>query len=166
MSRLELLLRHICTARSYTEDLLEHIQADDWFCQPSQGLNHVAWLVGHLAVAEFRLTMYRIRGNRADDGQLLPASFSSLFGKGSAPEPEPSKNPSPTEIREVFDRVHQQALRELGNVTDEVLDQPVDEPHRMFKTKLEALLFCGQHEMLHAGQIALLRRLRGHASLR
>jgi uncharacterized damage-inducible protein DinB len=29
------------------------------------------------------------------------------------------------------------------------------------RTKLEALFWCSQHELIHAGQIALLRRLIG-----
>jgi hypothetical protein len=34
-------------------------------------------------------------------------------------------------------------------------------PHPFAKTKLLALLWCANHEMLHAGQIGLLRRLLG-----
>jgi hypothetical protein len=36
----------------------------------------------------------------------------------------------------------------------------------MFKTKYEAIRFCAQHEMIHVGQIALLRRLLGYEALR
>jgi len=56
-------------------------------------------------------------------------------------------------------------LRELPTLSDAELDQPVPHPHRFAKTKLLALLWCAHHEMLHAGQIGLLRRLLGHAPL-
>jgi uncharacterized damage-inducible protein DinB len=42
------------------------------------------------------------------------------------------------------------------------LDEPVLTPHSLVKTKFEALLWCAQHEGVHAGQIGLLRRLLGY----
>jgi hypothetical protein len=57
-------------------------------------------------------------------------------------------------------------LDELARLPGGVLDETVDNPHPMFSTKLGALMFCPFHEMLHAGQIGLLRRLFGNAPLR
>jgi uncharacterized damage-inducible protein DinB len=42
------------------------------------------------------------------------------------------------------------------------LDQPVPHPHPFATTKLKALLWCAHHEMLHAGQIGLLRHHLGY----
>ena len=49
---------------------------------------------------------------------------------------------------------------------DAELDAPIEQPHPAFKTKMEAVEFCSQHEMVHAGQLALLRRLMGKPPLR
>lgn len=38
-------------------------------------------------------------------------------------------------------------------------------PLPLAKTKMESLLWCAHHEMLHAGQIGLLRRQLGYAPL-
>ena len=46
------------------------------------------------------------------------------------------------------------------------LDEPVDEPYALFPTKLGGLYFCAAHEMMHAGQIGLLRRLLGKETTR
>jgi hypothetical protein len=54
----------------------------------------------------------------------------------------------------------------LAHYTEEQLDVRLTEPHPRFATKLEAIEFCSQHELLHAGQIALLRRLLGRPPLR
>jgi uncharacterized damage-inducible protein DinB len=62
----------------------------------------------------------------------------------------------------VFDRVHDQVLREVRGLDEGELDQPVPHPHPFAKTKLLALVWCAHHEMLHAGQIGLLRRQLGH----
>jgi hypothetical protein len=43
---------------------------------------------------------------------------------------------------------------------------PLEQPRPLFKTKLGAIEWCAQHEFVHAGQIALLRRLMGKAPLR
>ena len=166
MSRLQLLIDELTATRGYTENMLAAIPAEDWFRQPVEGVTHIAWQVGHLAIAEFHLALQRVRDRRPEDAELIPESFSTLFGKGSVPEADAAKYPSVPEIRAVFDRVHQQSLRELAELSDEVLDDPTGPPHPMFSTKFGALQWCSLHEMLHVGQIALLRRLFGGEPLR
>jgi uncharacterized damage-inducible protein DinB len=166
MSRLEMVIERIRTARDYTVSLVEATNTNDWFRQPAEGVTHIAWQVGHLAAAEYFLTMSRIRGAGEDDDQLISQDFRKLFGRNSVPDPRPEAYPDPEVIRQVFDRVHPQALDELARLPEKVLDEPVDNPHPMFSTKLGALMFCPFHEMLHAGQIGLLRRLLGETPLR
>ena len=43
---------------------------------------------------------------------------------------------------------------------------PVAEPHPLFETKLGAVDYAAGHEMVHNGQIGLLRRLMGKPALR
>ena len=167
MSDLESALTQIRTARLYTKDMLRHVNDDDWFRQPSEGVTHVTWQVGHLAVAEYGLALKRLRGEKSDDAHLISPDFRKLFGKGSIPDPDQSVYPSPNEIRAILDRVHNQVMDEVGAMSEEAMSDPVGEPtHPMFKTKLEALQWCAQHEFIHAGQIALLRRLFGAEPLR
>jgi hypothetical protein len=165
MSRLQLAIEQIAFARNYTIGLLEQTKAEDWFRQPSGGVSHIAWQVGHLAYAEYRLAMLRIRGPQPQDAGLIPDEFVRLCGAESIPNPDPTKNPSQTEIRAVFDRVHEQVLRELPGLDESELDKPVLMPHPLAKTKLWALLWCAQHEAVHAGQIGLLRRHLGYPPL-
>jgi hypothetical protein len=162
---LQLALDQIVFARGYTENLLGHIDEKDWFRMPAGGVTHVAWQVGHLAMAEYRLGMARLRGKRAEDADLISDAFIGLFGRDSAPDPDSNRYPSVGEMRSVFDKVHAQLLRELASLPEEELDKPLLAPHPLAKTKLEAMLWCGQHEMLHAGQIGLLRRELGAAPL-
>ena len=166
MSRIDLVVKQICSARGYTEHLLEDIQPDDWFRQPAEGVTHVAWQVGHLAIAEYRLALERVRGPQPRDAELISGDLLALFGRGSVPDPDPGKYPKTQEIRAVFDRVHQQTVEEVRSLPEAVLDEPTDKPHPMFHTKIGALDWCAQHEMLHAGQIGLLRRLFGREPLK
>lgn len=161
MNRLELAVEQIVSARRYTVALLAEIDERDWFRMPAEGVSHIAWQVGHLAMAEYRLALDRIRGYRTDDEQLISGDFLNLFGRDSVPSADPSHYPAPAEIRRVFDRVHQQVQYELLTVPDADLDLPPHKPHRLYSTRFHSLVWCCQHEMLHAGQIGLLRRLLG-----
>jgi hypothetical protein len=160
MSRLQLAVEQIVFARNYTIELLDQTPADDWFRLPAGGVSHVAWQVGHIAFAEYRLALWRIRDERPGDGALFTPDFRRLFGADSVPQAD-STYPA-GELRAVLDRVHQQVLHELPGLDEGELDQPVPHPHPFATTKLKALLWCAQHEMLHAGQIGLLRRHLGY----
>lgn len=167
MNRLEVAVTQIRLARFFLNDLLRHIPDDQWFRQPTEGVTNVAWQVGHLAVAQYGLALRRVRGERPEDEQLVPTSFRLRYGKGSTPSPDPSQNASPSDIRGVFDRVHEVVLQEIGQLSDAVLDESAGEPpHPVFTNKLGSLMWCAQHELIHSGQIALLRRLFGAAPLR
>jgi uncharacterized damage-inducible protein DinB len=165
MSRLRLALGQLKAVRKYTLRLLDGTEPAEWFRQPAEGVTHIAWQVGHLAMAEDRLVRQRFQGRRPEDEALISEAFIALFRRDSVPVADPTKYPSADEIRAVLDRVHRQALQELATLPDEALDEPPLAPHPLFETKLGALLWCAQHEMVHAGQIGLLRRLLGHPSL-
>jgi hypothetical protein len=165
MSRLRLAIEQIVFARNYTIRLLDQTPAADWFRQPPAGVSHIAWQVGHLAFSQYRMALERIRGTRAEDADLLSEDFLRHFGRDSVPDADVSQYPAATEIRAVFDRVHQQTLRELQGLDEGELDKPILKPHPLVKTKLWALLWCAQHEGVHTGQIGLLRRQLGHPPL-
>jgi uncharacterized damage-inducible protein DinB len=166
MSQLKSAIEQIRTARMYTKELLSHIDQSEWFRKPSEGVTHVAWQVGHLAVCEYGLALKRIRGEKPEDESLIHPDFRKLFGKGSVPVSDPAKYPAITEILQVLDRVHEQSLLEISTLTDAALSESSGDPHPMFQTKLGALLWCAHHEFTHAGQISLLRRLFGAEPLR
>jgi len=152
-------------ARSYTSRLLDTVPFADWFRQPGEGVTHVAWQVGHLTRAEYRLGLERIRGRLPADEALVGDSFLASFAPELAPSPDPSAYPPPETIRATFDRVHEQTLREWVGWEDADLAAPLLKPHPIAATKLASLVWCVQHELIHAGQIGLLRRLLGQKPL-
>jgi hypothetical protein len=163
--RLQTALANIAFARAYTLRFLDASPSIDWFRMPPGGVTHVAWQVGHLAMAQYRLALERIRGPRTDDANLIPESFLKTFGRESVADPDPAKYPSADEIRAVFDRVHERVMAELPAVADADLDNAPPKPHTLCKTKLECLHWCSHHEAVHAGQIGLIRRLLGHSPI-
>ena len=163
---LHLELQQLEFARAYTLATLEGFGDADWFAMPAGCPTHLAWQVGHLAMAEYGLCLFRQRGRQPVDLELMTSSFRKLFSRGSAPQADAAKYPSVAEIRATFDRVHQQVLAEAPAFTAEQLREPVEMPYAVEATRLGTLLFCSHHEMLHAGQIGLIRRLLGNAPIR
>lgn len=153
-------------ARSYTLTLLQGLDETDWFRRPGECGTHIAWQVGHLAMAEYGLCLFRIRGRQSADLELMPGKFRKQFSRGSQPEPDPALNPTPAGLLATLDRIHRQALQEMAGYTAEILDEPAEEPRAVVETRLGAIFFCAHHEMLHAGQIGLLRRLLGKPPVR
>jgi hypothetical protein len=164
--RLEPAIDRLRRSRLFIKPFLADLRPEDWYWSPSQITTHVAWQVGHLAVAQYNMCLRRIRGRTTGDEALISDGFIDAFKAGSKPEAEASKDLPLVEIQRVFNGVHDQALAELADRDDAELDVPLEQPHPAFKTKLAAVEFCALHEMVHAGQIALLRRLMGKPPLR
>jgi hypothetical protein len=165
MDRLEFALGRLRFVRRYTLSLLDETKPEDWFCQP-QGVSHVAWQVGHIALAQYGLALAGVRGKRLEDDELLPPEYHKLFGRGSLVDPSEQVYPSPAELRSVLDGINARIQEELQGTADVDLDEPSHLRMPFLKTRFDAFVFCGEHEMIHAGQIGLLRRLLGYAAVR
>lgn len=163
---IDTILKHMKFARGYTMSLLEGLSDDDWFLQPAEGITHIAWQVGHIAMSQYGLALFRQRGRAEVDLDLMPSSFRKKYSRGTQPQSDRTKNPSPDEILSILDKVWNQVQLELPTFSLENLNQPVDAPHAAYATNYGALLFAVDHEMIHAGQIGLLRRLIGKEPVR
>ncbi len=170
--KLQMAIDQIVAARAYTMTLLEDIDHDQWFHQANLSdqadstPTHVAWQVGHLAMAQYGLLLFRQRGRSLDDSSLMSSSFRKKFSRGTAISIEPEFYPSVDEILNVFHAIYDQSISELSVYPLNQLNDPVDDPYAAYPTKLGCLLFCVHHEMLHAGQIGLLRRLLSKEPIR
>ena len=160
-SPLQLARQQIEGARAYTKQLLEATPTDLWFTTPENGKTHIAWQVGHLAFAQYGLCLVRTRGRGENDDDFLPPTFRRRFSKASDPAAITVDDFSTELICKVFDDVHQQVLSEFDTFTEQMLAEEIPLPYLVFPNKLGGLLFCSHHEMLHAGQIGLTRRMLG-----
>lgn len=165
-ARLEAAIDRLRRSRTFTRQFLADLTLEEWFWSPPQFTTHIAWQIGHIAVAQYNLCLRRLRGRTADDESLISDAYINAFKLGSKPVSGAKSNLPLEEIQRVFDGVHHQVLTELPLVDNAELDAPVDPPHPQFKTKLGAIEYSGPHEFVHAGQIAMLRRLMGKAPLR
>lgn len=171
-------LGQIDWARRYTLELLAATPRELWFERPvisdsqtGQSIGplptHIAWQVGHLAVSQYGLLMFRIHGRRDEDLDLIPSRFRKAYARGSDPTVVASGQCSADELFERLETVHRRAIGGLTQAFDtNLLLDPVDMPYAVYPIKLGAILFCPLHEQIHSGQIGLIRRTLGLAPVR
>jgi len=165
-SMLESAIAQIQFARNYTLELLNGTPKEDWFIIPDGLPTNLAWQVGHLAVSQYGLLMFRIRGRDTADLELIPGRFRKAYSRQSVPSDSSDKQPTALELLERLEEVHRRALSEITSASVETLMEPVDMPYAAYPIKLGAVLFCPLHEQIHAGQIGLIRRALGHDPIR
>lgn len=163
---LDTLLGQIRWSRRYTSELLDATPAELWFTTPPGHRSHIAWQVGHLAVSQYGLLMFRIRGRRPEDLDLIPGRFRKVYGRGGTPPVSGDGQMSVADLRDKLAVVHETALAELADIDPAALLEPVDMPYAVYPCKLGAVCFAPMHESLHAGQIGGLRRGLGLESVR
>lgn len=162
---IQFLIEQMVATRRYTIQVLEHTDRRRWYEMPI-GVNgpatHIAWHVGHLVFAEYAQFIQRIFGETPADESLIPKTrYVQVFAKGSTPSSDPALYPPIAEVLEHFHSLHEHCRRRLAEFPEKLLSEPVLQPHQIAVTRLDMAMWWIKHEMLHTGQIALIRRLLG-----
>lgn len=152
-------------ARRYTLELIESVPADQWLVTPDGCPTHLTWQVGHLAVTEYGLLLFRLRGRAESDLELVPGWFRKRYGRSSQPS-SATDQLGRDAMLERLATIHEAGMEEVRRASPEQLMEPCELPYAGPATKLGSLLFAPMHEMIHAGQIGLLRRMLGLPSVR
>src|SRR5262245_59149359 len=88
---LQLAIQQIEFARADTLSILAEIDEAQWFTMLPGCPTHIAWQIGHLAMAEYGLCLFRQRGRQPVDLELMSSTFRKLFSRGSVPDADASK---------------------------------------------------------------------------
>ncbi len=153
-------------ARQYSLQLIESIPYELWYVQPAGAATNVAWQVGHLAVSQYGLMLFRQRGRQPEDRKIMPSWLRKQFGRSTNPLALSKTVAEPDKLLDLLSSVHQQSIDEVRQLQPEQLLEPVELPYAAYPIKLGALLFCPIHEAIHTGQIGVLRRMHGLDPLR
>jgi hypothetical protein len=143
---------------NYSRMLLADIPDERMTEQPLPGVNHPAWILGHLAsTADF--VVAQLGGEK-----VLPATWATLFGPGSKPSASRGDYPSGDELVRAFEQGYQQLRQKAAAASPEQLAKPPTNPRakEMFPTlqDLVAFLLTG-HVGGHLGQLSAWRRMIG-----
>jgi hypothetical protein len=144
--------------RSYLSDLTD----DDLFVRPFDGMNHIAWQLGHLIGGEH----FHINQVVPNSMPPLPEGFAERHAKGAAASDDRAAFLTKAEYLRLMDEQRAATLQALESLDDEALSQPAPEGIRYLGPTVGAV-FSGDaaHWMMHAGQWAVIRRRLGKPPL-
>jgi DinB superfamily len=126
--------------------------------QPLPGVNHPAWVLGHLTFSADRAA--GLLGAEKE----LPAEWTTRFGPGSKPAPSRSDYPGKDELLRAVEQGFERLRRLAGAATAEQLGRPSTNPYTKdaLPTVREAVAFLlTGHLGVHLGQLSAWRRMTG-----
>lgn len=129
--------------------------------QPAPGVNHPAWIVGHLAMAaDYGVVML-------GGAKEIPDSWYQKFGPGSKPIPERAAYPSKEELLKALGHAHERLGVAASSATPEQLARPQT---RLFPDHFPTVgaMLCHlmtTHPAVHLGQLSTWRRVNGLGSV-
>jgi hypothetical protein len=122
------------------------------------GVNHPAWVLGHLA-----FSADRARGLVGAEKEL-PAAWTPLFSPGSQPSASRSDYPSKDELLRAVEQGFERLRQQAAAATPEQLARPTTNPYTKDALPMVrdgvAFLLTGQLG-IHLGQLSMWRRMTG-----
>lgn len=127
--------------------------------RPLEGMNHIAWQLGHLILTE-RMVMEAIRPGSCPP---VPEGFEAGHGRQQFTEDDPAKFLPRARYQELWRAQRDATLAVLDGLSDAELAAPAPEPMRPLGVQSNgaAISFMGGHATLHAGQFTAVRRKLG-----
>jgi hypothetical protein len=147
----------------YFRALMEGVEEGQMTVQPVFGMNHAAWIAGHLAYS------FQAIGGEMGMQPWLPADWAGLFGTGTTPVSDPAMYPGKDRLMAVFEEGQMRIVWALRGLSDVHLAMPLpDERHReTFPTLGSAVLqILAAHMAVHLGQLSAWRRAVGLGAVR
>ena len=148
----------------YCRMMLAEIADERMAEQPLPGVNHPAWILGHLAFSA-DLALWRLGGEKT-----LPASWVAQYGPGSQVSPNRSDYPSKDELLQLVETGFEKARELAQAATAEQLSAPSTATNPVMKAALpltgDAIAFLlTAHLAMHLGQLSTWRRMIGLPAL-
>lgn len=140
--------------------LVGDIDAERMTLQPVEGINHPAWILGHLTWVSADVLGRMILGVDHD----LPADYESLFNHRSTPVADPTLYGSRESLVDRLEDSHAGVFERLSKADESFIQQPT--PHPRLAARFETIgkamvhMMVG-HEQYHLGQLSSWRRTAG-----
>jgi hypothetical protein len=139
---------------SYLSDLSDA----DLILRPVPAAHHAAWQIGHLILSESQM----INGVRPSSAPALPPEFAARHDKGSGKVDDSTQFYTKTQYITFMNNVREATLGLLSQLSEEELSKPGPEAMRNYAPKVGSVfLSIANHELMHSGQIAVIRRALG-----
>jgi uncharacterized damage-inducible protein DinB len=141
--------------------LVADLPDDQLAVQPAVGMNHPAWVLGHLAILDV-ITTDALEGHPA---QLAPA-IRATYGPDSTPTADRARYLPKARLVRNFDDGRLELLNRLGQTEPAVLERtnPNGALRGAFPTIGHLLQYTLWHDGYHGGQLSAWRRAQGLTS--
>ncbi len=123
---------------------------------PIEGMNHIAWQVGHLIATERMM----VEGLKPGTSPPLPAGFEAAHPRDEKDRPaDPKAYKTKAEYLGLFKAQRAATLQALEAMSDAEMDSPAPERfQRMAPTAGAVYNLAGTHILMHVGQFVAVRR--------
>ena len=153
-------------ARGMCKRLWQDIPENQWHETPAGLDTNLTWQVGHLLISQYFAPVVTVFGSQADIKEQLPIKeYAMLFGLGSDPSQSQQFSRSRETLLADLDLVEARTLALLDDYDFTKLGEEPLRAHPVGTTQQACLDWSIQHEMWHAGQLAMLRKALGHSSV-
>ncbi len=142
----------------YARRLVADIPEEKMAVQPAEGMNHAAWVLGHLAYVFD--SMIAVWGQKPS----MSPEWKALFNVPSKPMPESNKYPSKAELWDAYQQAYQRIVEAVRSASDEDLAREF--PNPKLRTSLPTVgvamvHILTSHQGQHLGQLSAWRRAQG-----
>ena len=130
----------------------------DLLVRPVEGMNHIAWQLGHLIHTERTL----VEGIKPGSSPPMPEGFEGNHSRENSTSDDPNQFLTKDAYLELMNAQRVATKDVLDSLPDEDLDAPSPERFRkMVPTVGAACMLAGTHYIMHVGQFVAVRRKRG-----
>ena len=156
------MLDHVLRAASanveYAKRLVADIPDDKMAAQPVEGMNHAAWVLGHLAyVFDSMIGVW-------DEKPVMSAEWKELFNLSSKPLPDRAKYPSKAALFEAYEKAYQRIVDKVKAASPESLARDFPNPRlraTLPTVGMAMVHILTSHQGIHLGQLSAWRRAQG-----
>ncbi len=138
--------------------LLSDLSDADILQRPAPGANHIAWQLGHL------IGSFKFFGETIKVGSMpeLPEGFAEQHSKETAGDDDPAGFLSKDQYVTLLDEQRAALLQLMSELDDEELATDSPEDVRPYAPQyVDMIDLAAEHELMHSGQISVLRRKLG-----
>lgn len=150
----DVLLQQFQMGQMLIEQFIADLSEKEFFQIPSEGANHPAWILGHIATSEDSMA-----NDILGKPKRLPESIHELFKKGTTSQADASKYPTRNELVDMFKNSRANAMEALTAFDDSKWNDPSPEgwSDEFFPTNGSIWAVMGTHQFWHIGQLTVCR---------
>ncbi|HJZ60292.1 MAG TPA: DinB family protein [Gemmataceae bacterium] len=144
----------------YARQLVADIPDEELAEQPVPGLNHPAWILGHLVIA----ADYALK--RLGAPMTAPEGWAAMFFPGTVPDPNRATYPSKGELLNAYEAAHAALSAAVASADPARAAQPNTSSSEAMRARFPTLgdllgYLLTTHEAGHLGQLSAWRRMMG-----